>query len=160
MRALLPALLIFTSPLLTSCATGPDAYDVMIAQGMAEKGMIAELGAELDRDPRLVKMSWSDGDGSTLLHHAARAGQLDVMELLITRGADLNAKSHTGWTPLRDAIVGHQAAALRLLLQRGADPRIEDDGGLSAIHHVWTVKEPALTAVLAEFGITATPPSL
>ena len=40
------------------------------------------------------------------LHEAARFGQKEVSELLITKGADMNARNDDGVTPLDTAIVG------------------------------------------------------
>ena len=60
------------------------------------------------------------------LIRAARAGSLDTIGLLLDVGADVNQPGSTGddWdaTPLQHAILARQPAAVRLLLDRGADP--------------------------------------
>ena len=66
--------------------------------------------------PAIVKAT--DPDGATLLHHAAGFGRLDTMMWLLDAGADVNAKTLRGATPLHWAI--HDEAKVRLLLTRGA----------------------------------------
>ncbi|XP_063676952.1 transient receptor potential cation channel subfamily A member 1-like [Bolinopsis microptera] len=44
-----------------------------------------------------------DGEGFTALHYAARYNNVDVMELLIEHGADVNVKDEDGQTPLHHA---------------------------------------------------------
>jgi ankyrin repeat protein len=60
------------------------------------------------------------------LIHAARAGSLDTIKVLLDSGADVNQPGPTedGWnaTPLQHAILARQSGAVRLLLARGADP--------------------------------------
>ena len=60
------------------------------------------------------------------LIQAARTGSLDTIALLLDSGADVNVPGPTGdgWeaTPLQHAILARQSGAVRLLLQRGADP--------------------------------------
>lgn len=62
---------------------------------------------------------------STLIE-AARMGALDTITRLLDAGADVNQPAPTGdgWdaTPLQHAILARQAGAVRLLLERGADP--------------------------------------
>lgn len=41
-----------------------------------------------------------DSNGWTPLHEGARGGHLEVVELLVKNGANLNEKSHNGETPL------------------------------------------------------------
>ncbi len=60
-----------------------------------------------------------DEGGSTPLHHAAGYGPLANVDLLINKGADVNAKNRRGSTPLHWAI--HDEAKVRLLLAKGAD---------------------------------------
>lgn len=60
------------------------------------------------------------------LIQAARTGSLDTITRLLDSGADVNLPAPTGddWdaTPLQHAILARQPGAVRLLLDRGADP--------------------------------------
>jgi ankyrin repeat protein len=60
------------------------------------------------------------------LIQAARTGSLDTIARLLDSGADVNLPGPTGddWdaTPLQHAILARQPGAVRLLLERGADP--------------------------------------
>src|SRR5436190_7865445 len=60
------------------------------------------------------------------LIQAARTGSLDTINVLLDSGADVNRPEPTGdgWdaTPLQHAILARQPGAVRLLLDRGADP--------------------------------------
>jgi ankyrin repeat protein len=60
------------------------------------------------------------------LIQAARTGSLDTIKRLLDAGADVNQPGPTGddWdaTPLQHAILARQPGAVRLLLDRGADP--------------------------------------
>jgi ankyrin repeat protein len=51
-------------------------------------------------------------EGWTPLHDAARGGHKEIAELLIAKGADLNAKDNDGETPL-DWAKGETADILR-----------------------------------------------
>lgn len=61
---------------------------------------------------------------------ANRADRIDIVRLLIARGADLDQRGVNDWTPLHYAVSLRDVGALRLLLQAGADPsqrtRIDD----------------------------------
>jgi ankyrin repeat protein len=61
---------------------------------------------------------------------ASRADRLDILRLLIRHGADLARRGINDWTPLHWAASTGDLAAIRLLLEAGADPllrtRIDD----------------------------------
>lgn len=61
---------------------------------------------------------------------AARQDVLEILDLLLSFGADLNQRGLNDWTPLHMAVAERDLAALKLLLERGADPllrtRIDD----------------------------------
>ena len=62
------------------------------------------------------------------LHTAAANGQKEVVELLITKGANVDAKGRLDWTPLFYAVdEGHKEVA-ELLLDQGARVDASDPG--------------------------------
>jgi|GEM_PF-3541444 len=85
----------------------------------------------LDRSPNV---DVRDNYGVTPLKVAA-AHNFFVLEALIKRGADVNAKSNGGSTPLMAAI--GSASAMKLLIAHGADVNAKDNDG-------WTPLELAL----------------
>jgi hypothetical protein len=60
------------------------------------------------------------GDGRTALHQAAAVGNLKVMQMLITRGAPVNAKNSSGETPLHLAARFGHLDAVKYLIRSGA----------------------------------------
>ena len=60
----------------------------------------------------------------TPMHRAAWNGNKNVMQLLLDRGAELNAVDQDGWTPLHGATLHGHKDVVQLLLERGADPNI------------------------------------
>jgi len=77
--------------------------------------------------------------GKTALHYAAKAGFLKVIELLIEKGATLDAPDNVGETPVFDAIRStikdseKQLAALEALLRKGANPNVKNRKGLTPL---------------------------
>ena len=61
--------------------------------------------------------------GATPLWYAALAGQRDIAELLLDRGADPNANVYASGWPLRNAWGHKDDSVKRLLLARGAKPQ-------------------------------------
>ena len=59
----------------------------------------------------------TDVEGSTPLHHAARAGYIEAVDVLIAGGADVGLKNAKGHTPLDEAELGkHSETAVRINL--------------------------------------------
>lgn len=74
----------------------------------------------------------------TALHYGAFAGHQDVVDLLLARGGDINARSPNGSSVLMMAVYdGHEAMA-KHLLARGADPKVRNEWGDGALE--WAVK--------------------
>ena len=60
-------------------------------------------------------------DGWTPLHKAAYEGYREIVELLIAKGADVNAKTKYGTTPLHTASDSGYKEIAELLIAKGAD---------------------------------------
>src|SRR3974377_1781406 len=77
--------------------------------------------------------------GAEPLHYAADGrreprSQADVIEYLISMGADAAAVDKTGVAPLHRAVRARSMAAVRALLDAGADPRKPNRAGSTPLH--------------------------
>ncbi|WP_353646128.1 ankyrin repeat domain-containing protein [Mesorhizobium sp. WSM2239] len=84
----------------------------------AKKGDIAAIAAALDAG---ANVNESDGLAAPL-HYAINRQRLDAAKLLIERGADVNAVSKIGGTPLMAAVAKNRFEFITLLLAHGANP--------------------------------------
>ncbi|XP_060806925.1 protein fem-1 homolog A isoform X2 [Amyelois transitella] len=86
----------------------------------------------------------------TPLWCAAVAGRLEVLKVLADAGADVNAGSDSGSTPVRSACFMTHLDVVRLLVQRGADiHRPNHNGGTCLINSVQSAR---LCSFLLEHG--------
>uniref|UniRef100_A0A672IIN9 Euchromatic histone-lysine N-methyltransferase 2 n=1 Tax=Salarias fasciatus TaxID=181472 RepID=A0A672IIN9_SALFA len=66
-------------------------------------------------------------DGYTGLHHAAKLGNLETVNMLLETGqVDVNAQDSGGWTPIIWAAEHKHVDVIKSLLNRGADVTIND----------------------------------
>jgi ankyrin repeat protein len=70
----------------------------------------------------------TDADGTTALHWAVRADEVEMGSLLIRSGADANAENRLGVTPLYLAAVNGNASMIQKLLAAGAKADQVDRG--------------------------------
>ncbi|PGH27031.1 hypothetical protein AJ80_01216 [Polytolypa hystricis UAMH7299] len=68
------------------------------------------------------------------LHMACLLGNVKMMELLLSRGADVNYKAERGTRPLMKAMWSGRAATLKCLLDHGADVNATDNRGYTPLH--------------------------
>jgi ankyrin repeat protein len=64
-----------------------------------------------------------EADGTTALHWAVRADEMEIARLLVGGGANANAANRYGLTPLSLAAANANAAMVKLLLDAGADAK-------------------------------------
>jgi uncharacterized protein len=97
-------------------------------------GDTAEVARQLAGDPKLAT-TWTEA-GWSALHLAAFSGAPEVVQLLLDRGAEVDARARTRFknTPLQAALLAGQLATAKLLLERGADPLVRQAKGFSPLH--------------------------
>jgi len=75
-----------------------------------------------------VDINAVNAQGWTSLHVAATGGNVEVVGLLLKHGADVNAASHIGATPLDNAITySRSQEVVDLLLEHGAEGNTDWD---------------------------------
>jgi hypothetical protein len=98
------------------------------------------LGRELDADPALLERrreGWPHVElaGGALLHYACELGASACVRLVLDRGADVNARTPAGLTPIACAARGGSPDDVRLLLDRGALGWLDDGAGKRPADH-------------------------
>ena len=107
----------FRTDIITELPRKPVDPNVTALIAAVRAGNRREIERQIAAHPNAVQ--GKDDSDSTPLHHAAGYGPLANVELLIDKGADVNAKNRRASTPLHWAI--HDQAKVRLLLSKGAD---------------------------------------
>ena len=68
------------------------------------------------------------------LHQAVVEGDIDQVNLLISKGADVNMKNRMGWSPLHTAIQNRRQAIVEPLIAKGANVNAKDNRGQTPLH--------------------------
>jgi len=83
------------------------------------------------------------------LHRAAGGGYLDLVKLLLDRGADVNAKSsNVCHTPLHFAVEQNHKGIVELLLARGANINAKDINGLTPLYWATELRRQEVAELL------------
>ena len=90
--------------------------------------------------------------GDTLLHEATIKGKKEVVELLIAKGADINAKDKDGQTPLHAAVNGGYKELAELLIARGADMNAKNNSGRTPLDLARERKYKEVAKLLKKYG--------
>jgi len=129
-----------TATLYAVYAGHKEIAELLVASGVepnifeaAATGRIERVRKLLDKDPQLVHAF--SPDGWTALHLANFDG-IDLVKLLLDRGADINAvsKNKLVATPLQGTVVMNKIEFGQLLLDRGAKVSPRGEEGTTPLH--------------------------
>lgn len=101
-----------------------DESPLMIAALRGHKDIVRKLIA---RDADVNKPGWAP------LHYAATGGHLEIMQILLDEHAFIDAESPNKSTPLMMAAKYGSLAAVKLLLEAGADANMRNELGMTAV---------------------------
>lgn len=104
--------------------------------------------------PSLIELASRNGDRP--LHWAINRGHLEIMRLLVEKGADSEAAGARGLKPLPLAVELGQTGIVDFLLDRGGDPLGTDPvHGRTLLHRAALRNKPDVAARLLDTGIDA-----
>jgi ankyrin repeat protein len=105
--------------------------------------MLASLKGQLDLVEKMIRKGADvNKTGWAPLHYAATTGQVKVISLLLENHAYIDAESPNGSTPLMMASMYGTPAAVKLLLEEGADPLLRNQQGLTALQFAQRASRP------------------
>lgn len=119
----------------------------------AAVGDVESLQAALNASPEVVLEQ--SGDGWTALHLAAAFGSPQAVQLLLDRGAPVDALSNNAQKnqPLHAALaLGRNPATIGILLEAGADPNARQAGGFTALFSAAAANRADLVELLILHG--------
>lgn len=92
----------------------------------AKAGTVKIAAKILARGEPKTALSALNENRQTVLHFAASTGRADMIQFLLSKGAEVNVKDIDGNTPLHMSMLGNSALAVKLLLSAGADTNAEN----------------------------------
>jgi hypothetical protein len=122
--------------------TPQDESPLMLA---ALKGLTQLCQQLISKDADVNKPGW------TPLHYAATGGHLEIITLLLENHAYIDAASPNGSTPLMMAAHYGTPAAVKLLLEAGADPLLKNAQNLTAIDFAQRAGRQESADIIAAF---------
>jgi cytohesin len=90
--------------------------------------------------------------GRTPLFWAVGARQTDVVERLLSKGADINAKDDNGRTPLHEAALSGDKEFVEILIAKGADVNAKDYFGKTPLRIAIERGSPSIADILRKAG--------
>lgn len=100
---------------------------------------LAALGGNVDEVAELLNDGFDVNAldpfrSTTALHDAVERGHIDVISILVDRGADVEAKNGSGYTPLHEAILAQKLDCCRRLIEKGANPNARTGNDWPLLH--------------------------
>lgn len=129
-----------------------DAAPELTVWEAAALGRVAALDQLLARDPSLANAAGADGN--VPLGLAAFFGQVEAMQRLLAQGADVAAVAANFMKvqPLHAAVAARSAAAVSLLLDRGADVKARQQVGYTPLMGAASAGREDLVDLLLRHG--------
>jgi ankyrin repeat protein len=124
------------TPLMWAAAAArnaPEMVKVLIAKGanVNARAKFNDWAGQITSEPRAQYHTYG---GLTPLLYAARGGCYACVEALVSAGADVNLPNNEGMTPMMIALDNSQNGVAKFFLDHGANPKVWDIYGRTALY--------------------------
>jgi ankyrin repeat protein len=125
----------------TAPRNGGAIVKLLLAKGadVKPRALFADWPSQITSEPRA---QYRPTGGLTAFLYATRNGCYDCIEPLLAAGADINLPTPDGVTPLMLALDNDHNRVAKLLLERGANPKVWDWWGRTALYIAIDRKSP------------------
>ncbi|CAL5354994.1 unnamed protein product [Camellia sinensis] len=103
-------------------------------------------------DPSVTGINSADEEGWAPLHSASSSGNVEIVEILLSSGADVNLKNNGGRTALHYAASKGWLKIAEILLSHGANINLKDKVGCTPLHRAASTGNSELCELLIEEG--------
>ncbi|RDD40279.1 Ankyrin repeat domain-containing protein 27 [Trichoplax sp. H2] len=116
---------------------GPTSWNILVdkmCHPLCQCPKCEELQKSYDSDPLAATVHSRDDRGNTVLHVASENGHEDMVDLLLSFGAEIDCTNNSGCTPLHLACKRDFPKIVRLLCEKGASMNAVDNDDFTALH--------------------------
>ncbi|HPC96208.1 MAG TPA: ankyrin repeat domain-containing protein [Sedimentisphaerales bacterium] len=146
-----------------------DIVNLVLAKGGSMPPRLAAVGASLGlKEP--VELALSEGtdvnrqgqarEDKTFLHEAVESGQKELVQYLLDKGANIEAKERQGLTPLHKASAAGKKDIVELLLAKGADVNATDLQGATPLWYARKGDHREIAELLSRRGAREEAPAV
>ena len=96
-----------------------------------QEGNLSLVKEIIENQPKSIFLEGPDG--LTPLHHAARLGHIEIIDILVSKGADVNILSSNRETPLHSAALTGKRDAAAWLIEKGASVDVGNKAGYTPL---------------------------
>ncbi len=113
---------------------------------------IAAMKALLQKNPHRLNAREPKENGNTLLHKAVIAGQKEVVDLLLERGAQVHITDDGGYTPLSWAVILGHVEIAHNLITKNAPVNNKGPAGMTLLHEAAYNGNKEMVKLLLDHG--------
>lgn len=122
------------------------------AQALVKAGANVNHAASYEGMTPLMMVTLQDKSKTRAAHVMSGVEPVEMAEILLEHGAEVNAETYDGVTALMLAAGNNNSAIIALLLQNGANLNARDDGGDTALEIAKELRNPEAVTTLKLFG--------
>lgn len=112
-----------------------------------------DFGIQIDQEAPLQWYLSDEIVQINALHLAACYSSRGVIELLLQRGANVNAKGHLGRSAMHTSVFEGNLDCVETFLRYGADVNTQDNSGMTAFEAAILQKDTAMVRLLLEWNV-------